>query len=107
MCIYFLGTQAFADLKIGLVPAYNSIPLVVAEKSGLLSAAGGVKVTLVPFTGQMERESALQTGVIDGTVSDMINAIQSWSQDFGAKVTSVSVGTFSLLSSPWAPACGC
>jgi len=91
--------RAFADLKIGLMPADNSIPLVVAEKKGLFEAAG-VKVELVPFTGQLERETALQTGAIDGTVSDLINAIQAWSRGFAVQVTSVTEGDFSLLSSP-------
>jgi NitT/TauT family transport system substrate-binding protein len=94
-----LGCGAWADLKVGLMPAYNSIPLVVAEKKGLFSAEG-VSVELVPFSSQLNRETALQTGSIDGTVSDMINAIQSWSRGFGARVTSVTEGSFSLLSSP-------
>ncbi len=88
-----------AQLSIGLMPACNSIPFVVAEKKGLF-AAHGLQVTLVPFTGQLERETALQTGALDGTVSDLINAIQSWSHGSGARVTSVTEGNFALLSSP-------
>ena len=94
-----MACSAWADLKVGLMPAYNSIPLVVADKKGLF-AAEGLRVELVPFSSQLNRETALQTGSIDGTVSDMINAIQSWSRGFGARVTSVTEGSFSLLSSP-------
>jgi NitT/TauT family transport system substrate-binding protein len=94
-----MASGGWADLKIGLMPAYNSIPLVVGEKKGLFSAEG-VRVELVPFSSQLNRETALQTGSIDGTVSDMINAIQSWSRGFGARVTSVTEGSFCLLSSP-------
>jgi NitT/TauT family transport system substrate-binding protein len=54
----------------------------------------------VPFNGQLERETALQTGALDGTVSDLINAIQSWTHGFGARVTSVTEGNFALLASP-------
>ncbi len=89
----------FGELAVGLMPAANSIPLVVAAHDGLF-AAEGVTVRLVPFSGQLERETALQTGAIDGTVSDLVNAIQSWSHDSGAKVTSVTEGSFSLLASP-------
>ena len=94
-----LAAHGWADLKIGLMPACNSIPLVVAEKSGQF-VAEGVRVELVPFSSQLNRETALQTGSIDGTVSDMINAIQSWSRGVGARVTSVTEGNFSLLTSP-------
>jgi NitT/TauT family transport system substrate-binding protein len=90
---------AFGELAVGLMPAANSIPLVVAAHDGLFEAEG-VTVRLVPFSGQLERETALQTGAIDGTVSDLINAIQSWSHGSGAKVTSVTEGSFSLLASP-------
>jgi len=89
----------WSDLRVGLMPAYNSIPLVVAEKDGLFEAEG-VKVELLPFSSQLNRETALQAGAIDGTVSDMINAIQAWSRGFGARVTSASEGNFSLLAAP-------
>jgi len=88
-----------ADLTIGLMPACNSIPLVVAAASGAFQR-NGIEVSLVPFNGQLERETALQTGAIDGTVSDMINAIQSWTRGFGARVAAVTEGNFSLLASP-------
>lgn len=91
--------SANAELKVGLMPAYNSIPLIVAEKGGFF-AAERVQVELVPFSSQLNRETALQTGAIDGTISDMINAVQAWSKGFGARVTSVSEGSFSLLSAP-------
>jgi NitT/TauT family transport system substrate-binding protein len=99
VCAALAAAPASADLKIGLMPAYNSIPLVVAAEAGLYDKAG-VRVELVPFSSQLERETALQTGSIDGTVSDMINAIQSWSRGFGARVTSVTEGGFSLLAAP-------
>jgi len=91
--------EKHADLTIGLMPAYNSIPLVVAKVHRLFEAQG-IDVALVPFNGQLERETALQTGALDGTVSDLINAIQSWTHGFGARVTSVTEGNFSLLASP-------
>ena len=94
-----LQAENHADLTIGLMPAYNSIPLVVARARELF-AANGITVALMPFNGQLERETALQTGALDGTISDLINAIQSWSHGFGARVTSVSEGNFSLLASP-------
>ena len=47
-----LADAKAAELKIGLMPAYNSIPLVVA-KAGSMFEARGVSVALVPFNGQL------------------------------------------------------
>jgi NitT/TauT family transport system substrate-binding protein len=81
------------------MPACNSIPLVVAAAADAFGSQG-ISVELVSFNGQLERETALQTGALDGTVSDLINGIQSWSHGFCARVTSVTEGNFALLTSP-------
>jgi NitT/TauT family transport system substrate-binding protein len=90
---------AAPTLRIGLMPAMNSAPLVVADRAGYF-AGEGVKVELELFTSQLNRETALQAGRIDGTVSDLINAIQAWARGFPLQVTSASQGIFSLLSAP-------
>ena len=86
-------------LRIGLMPAMNSAPLVVADRAGFF-AREGVAVELQLFTSQLNRETALQAGRIDGTVSDLINAIQAWERGFPLRVTSASQGVFSLLAAP-------
>ena len=101
-CALTAGVVAHADLKVGLMPAYNSIPLVVAHAGGFF-VARGVRVELVPFSSQLNRETALQTHAIDGTVSDLINAIQAWAHGFEVRVTSASEGDFALLSAPGSP----
>jgi NitT/TauT family transport system substrate-binding protein len=93
------AVSACADLTVGLMPAMNSAPLVVADERGYFEAEG-VRVTLTLFQSQMYREAALQSNTIDGTVSDLINAIQGWSRKAGTMVTSASEGDFGLLGSP-------
>lgn len=88
-----------STLRVGLMPAMNSAPLVVAERAGFF-AQEGVTVELELFTSQLNRETALQAGRIDGTVSDLINAIQAWARGFPLRVTSASQGVFSLLGAP-------
>jgi NitT/TauT family transport system substrate-binding protein len=90
---------AGAVLRIGLMPALNSAPIVVAEQAGFY-AREGVAVEIELFTSQLNRETALQAGRIDGTVSDLINAIQAWARGFPLRVTSASQGIFSLLAAP-------
>lgn len=86
-------------LRVGLMPALNSAPLVVADRAGYF-ADEGIEVELELFTSQLNRETALQAGRIDGTVSDLINAIQAWARGFPVRVTSASQGVFSLLAAP-------
>lgn len=86
-------------LRIGLMPAVNSIPLIVAEAKGYF-ADEGIEVELQMFHNQLYRETALQTGQIDGTVSDLINAINAWSGGFPVQVASVTDGLFALVTAP-------
>ena len=88
-----------AALKVGLMPALNSVPLIVAEHLGLF-AAEGLEVELLLFQSQLDRETALQTGRIDGTVSDLINAIGARVNGFDLRVTSLTEGDFLLLAAP-------
>ncbi len=91
-----------ASLRVGLMPAVNSIPLIVAQHEGLF-AANGVTVDLVMFHNQLYRESGLQTHTIDGSISDLVNAISTVSNGFDVRVTSESEGDFALLTSPESP----
>jgi NitT/TauT family transport system substrate-binding protein len=93
------AAACFADLRVGLMPAENSFPLVAAAEKGYF-AAEGVAVELVPFSSQLNREAALQSGSIDGSVSDLINAVQGWANGAPVVVTSATEGAFSLLVSP-------
>lgn len=86
-------------LTVGLMPAINSIPLIIAEHRGYFEEEG-IKISLVMFKSQMYRESALQTGTIDGTISDLINAVNARSQGFPLTVTSYTDGDFVLLTAP-------
>ena len=93
------GSATSAPLRVGLMPAMNSAPLVVADRAGFFTREG-VSVELELFTSQLNRETALQAARIDGTISDLINAIQAWSRSFPVRVASASQGIFSLLAAP-------
>lgn len=90
---------ALKSLTLGLMPAVNSIPLLVAQHLGYFQEEG-LRVTLELFTNQMYRETALQTETIDGSVSDLINAISAVQQGFPLSVTSTTQGRFALVTSP-------
>jgi NitT/TauT family transport system substrate-binding protein len=93
------SSSAAQTLKIGLMPAVNIAPILVAEEAGYFRLEGAA-VELHMFTNQVYRESALQTGAIDGTVSDLVNAVNAAARGFPVRVTSASEGVFGLLVSP-------
>lgn len=81
------------------MPAVNIAPIIVAQAEGFFQQEGlTLKIEL--FKNQMYRESALQAGTIDGTVSDLINAVNAVAQGFPLKVTSASEGIFGLVAAP-------
>lgn len=84
-------------LTIGLMPAVDSIPLIVAEAQGYFEDEG-VSVTLEVFRDQVYREAALQSGAIDATVSDLVNAIRSWANGADYRVLTSTQGYFSFVT---------
>lgn len=99
---YGAGAGERKNLRIGLMPAVNSIPLIVAQHEGFFEDEG-VEVELELFRSQFYREAALQAGEIDGAVSDLVNAINGWSNGSDTKVAIHTHGLFGILSSPGSP----
>ena len=58
------------SLKIGLMPAVDAAPMLLAEKKGYFQELG-MTVELEIFTNAQNRQSALQTYVIDGAMTDL------------------------------------
>lgn len=99
MLLFSTGTAEPPSLRVGLMPAMNSVPILVADAEGLF-AAEGVTVELEMFRSQFYRESALQAGQIDGTISDLINAVNAWENGLPVRVAIATEGLFSLLTGP-------
>ena len=94
-----LTAEPGQTLVLGLMPAVNIAPIIVAQAEGFFQREDlTLKIEL--FKNQMYRESALQAGTIDGTVSDLINAVNAVAQGFPLKVTSASEGVFGLVAAP-------
>lgn len=87
------------ELVIGLMPAVDSIPLLIAQDQGYFEEEG-VQVELKMFRNQLYRETALQTNDIDGSISDLINAVYNWRNRTGVRVGSITNGHFALIAAP-------
>lgn len=83
-------------LKIGLMPAVDSAPMFLAEKEGFFEELG-LDVELIVFTNGQDRQSALQTGTIDGTMTDLIAVVTNVNGGFDIKATTMTSGMFPIL----------
>ena len=86
-----------SKLTIGLMPDTDSIPFIIAAEHGYF-AEEGVEVELVPFKSAMERDAALQSGNLDGAVSDLLAVIFARSGGFSLHATSYTDGNYNLVA---------
>ena len=97
------GSGKMQELSIGLMPDTDSLPFLIAEEKGYF-ADEGVKVNLKPFKSAMNRDSAMQSGHLDGAVSDMLAAAFAKDGGFDVKVTSSTDGSYKLIAGKAEPA---
>lgn len=83
-------------LKIGLMPAVDSAPVLLAEKKGYFTELG-LTVELQIFNNAQDRQSALQTQTIDGAITDLIAVAANVDGGFDIKATTMTNGVFPVL----------
>lgn len=87
------------EIAIGLMPDTDSLPFIIAQEKGFFREEG-VTVRLVPFKSAMDRDAALQSGNLDGAVSDLLAAAFAKAGGFDVKVTSATDGAYRLIAGP-------
>ena len=92
------GTGKLQPISIGLMPDTDSVPFIIAQEKGFF-AEEGVKVDIQQYKSAMDRDSALQSGNLDGAVSDMLAVAFAKSGGFDVKVTSFTDGSYKLIAS--------
>lgn len=86
------------NITIGLMPDVDSIPFIIAQEKGYFKEEG-ITVTLKPFKSAMDRDSALQSGNLDGAVSDMLAEAFAKAGGFDTVITSITNGSYKLVVS--------
>lgn len=85
------------SLQVGLMPAVDAAPVLLAEKNGYFEELG-LDVELQIFNNAQDRQSALQTQSIDGAITDLIAVAANVSGGFDIKATTMTNGVFPVLS---------
>ncbi|MBP2631146.1 MAG: ABC-type transporter, periplasmic subunit family 3 [Firmicutes bacterium] len=96
-------TEKLQELTIGTMPDVDSIPFIIAQEKGYFKEEK-VKVTLKPFKSAMDRDSALQSGNLDGAISDMLAVAFAKEGGFDVKITSLTSGSYKLVAGKDEPA---
>lgn len=83
-------------LIVGVMPAVDAAPIFLAKEQGYFEEMG-IDVEIQLFTNAQDRQSALQTGAIDGAMSDMIALVTNVQGGFDLKGTTLTDGMFPVL----------
>ncbi|WP_094606473.1 Putative aliphatic sulfonates-binding protein [Sporomusa silvacetica DSM 10669] len=84
------------NITIGLMPDVDSIPFIIAQEKGYFKEEG-ITVTLKPFKSAMERDSALQSGNLDGAISDVLAEAFAKAGGFDTVITALTNGSYKLV----------
>lgn len=84
------------SLKVGVMPAVDSAPIFLAAKKGYFKDLG-LNVDVQVYTNAMNRQSALQSGELDGAMTDVIALVNNVQNGFDIKVTTSTDGAFPFL----------
>ena len=92
------ASRDMKPLVVGLMPDTDSLPFVIAKEKGYFDEEG-LSVDLQQYKSAMDRDSALQSGGLDGAISDMLAATFAKDGGFDVKVTSFTDGSYKLIAS--------
>jgi NitT/TauT family transport system substrate-binding protein len=90
------AAAAPVKLKVGLMPAVDAAPMFLAAERGYFIAEG-VDVELVVFPSANERQVALQTGAVDGTITDLVAFVYNVQGGFDLRIAASTDGAFPFL----------
>jgi NitT/TauT family transport system substrate-binding protein len=86
------GAETLTTLRFSLPPVMEALPVAFAAEWGLFEAHG-IHIELVGFSDIDERSAALQTGHLDGLMSDVTHAILDASTGLDLVITAAARST--------------
>ena len=89
------GRDGSKTLVLGIMPDVDSIPYVIAEKNGYYAAP----IEMMNFRSAKDRDSALQSGQLDGVITDMLAVFFANEGGIKLMIAAKTVGDIKLLSS--------
>lgn len=91
------GPASEKTITIGVMPDVESIPFIIAEQNGYFEKEG-VKVKIEHFNSAKDRDSALQSGKLDGVITDVLAVVFANEGGFKLKIISPNDGNIELMA---------
>lgn len=90
------GMAADLSLEIGIMPAVDSAPILLAREKGYF-AEEALDIKIDVYTNAVNRQTALQTNELDGAMTDLIAFVNNVNNGFPVKITTSTDGSFPIL----------
>ena len=90
------GNSDKMKLKIGIMPAVDSAPILLAQEKGYFEELG-LEMDIQVYNNAANRESALQSGELDGAMTDLIAFVNNVQNGLDIKITTSTDGSFPFL----------
>ncbi|PKM78163.1 MAG: ABC transporter substrate-binding protein [Firmicutes bacterium HGW-Firmicutes-15] len=84
-------------ITIGVMPDVESIPFIIAEKNGYFKNQG-VQVKIEHFNSAKDRDSALQSGKLDGVITDILAVVFANEGGIDLKIIAKNDGNIELMA---------
>jgi NitT/TauT family transport system substrate-binding protein len=109
LCLLFIVILVFSfnltgvlaqeiELKIGIMPAVDSAPIMLAQEKGYFIDEG-LNISIDIYNNAVNRQTALQTNELDGAMTDLIAFVNNVNNGFPVKITTSTDGSFPILVS--------
>lgn len=96
--VTILGQESFQTLNLGIMPTMDGLPFIIAQKQGIYDSLG-LDVNLVWFNSSNDRDASLQSGQIDGAVTDYPSAAVLQAHHTNLKMVMKNNGYFCFIVS--------
>lgn len=84
-------------ITIGVMPDVESVPFIIAEKNGYYQKEG-VQVKIEHFKSASDRDSALQSGKLDGVITDVLAVVFANEGGINLRIISRNDGNIELMA---------
>lgn len=86
------------SIKVAVMPTIDCLPLFVAEELGIFDRED-VSVRLYPYQAQMDCDTALMSGWVDGMMTDLVRAERLQQQDLPLHYATATALSWQLITS--------
>lgn len=93
------SSDTLLPITIGVMPDVGAVPFILAKENGYFQTLG-LDVNIEVFRSAIDRDTALQTGNLDGVMTDMLSVVFFNDNNFDIKITSGTYGNYRLVTSP-------